>query len=450
MVDPTARSHRATVSPGDGPPPSPLRLHTMNGVIAVILGGGAGTRLFPLTARRAKPAVPLAGKYRLVDVPISNCINSGVSRIFVLTQFNSASLNNHIARSYIFDRFRGGFVTVLAAEQTPTSERWYQGTADAVRQSIPHISSYAHDQVIILSGDQLYTMDYRLMLEHHVRTGAEITVAATPVTAEDAPGFGILKTGDEHRITEFYEKPRSHELAGKESPVTPELQAAGRIYLASMGIYVFDCQVLQDVLDSNPDDHDFGKAIIPRAIRERHVVSYPFEGYWNDIGTVRSFFETNIMLAEPQPAFNLFDERMPLYTNARLLPPAKVTRSRVESSVICEGSVVIDSDISNAVIGIRSYVGSRTRIHRAVMMGADYYRWEDPATRSRVEGPRNPGVDDDSVIEGAIVDKNASIGRRCVITNAGGVQEGEGPGFYIRDGIIVIMKNAEIPDGTVI
>jgi glucose-1-phosphate adenylyltransferase len=422
----------------------------MDRVLAIILGGGAGTRLFPLTALRAKPAVPLAGKYRLVDVPISNCINSGLSRIFVVTQFNSASLNDHIARSYLFDRFRSGFVTVLAAEQTPTSEHWYQGTADAVRQSNLHIRSYPHDHVLILSGDQLYTMDYRLLLEHHRATGADVTVAATPVTAADAPGFGILKTDDEHRITEFHEKPEHDHLAGKESPVEPEMQAAGRVYLASMGIYIFDCQVLQELLDEHPEANDFGKHIIPSAIHERKVVSYPFKGYWNDIGTVRSFFDTNLMLTEPRPAFNLFDEQMPLYTNARLLPPAKITRSRIESSIISEASVIIDSDVSHAVIGIRSYLGARTRIRRTVMMGADYYRWEDPASRSRVEGPEHPGVDEDTTIEGAIIDKNASIGRDCVITNAEGVQEGEGPGFFIRDGIVVILKNAEIPDGTVI
>lgn len=422
----------------------------MDRVLAVILGGGAGTRLFPLTAQRAKPAVPLAGKYRLVDVPISNCINSGLSRIFVVTQYNSASLNDHIARSYLFDRFRGGFVTVLAAEQTPTSEHWYQGTADAVRQSNLHIRSYAHDHVLILSGDQLYTMDYRLMLAHHKRTGADVTVAATPVTAADAPGFGILKTDGEHRITEFHEKPARDELGGKESPVEPEMEDAGRIYLASMGIYIFNAQVLQDLLAAHPDSNDFGKHIIPRAIHERKVVSYPFKEYWNDIGTVRSFFDTNLMLTDPQPAFNLFDEQMPLYTNARLLPPAKITRSRIEASIISEASVIIDSDISQAVIGIRSYLGARTRIHRTVMMGADYYRWEDPARRNRVEGPVRPGVDEDSVVEGAIIDKNASIGRGCTITNAAGVQEGEGPGFYIRDGIVVIVKNAAIADGTVI
>jgi glucose-1-phosphate adenylyltransferase len=422
----------------------------MDRVIAVILGGGAGTRLFPLTHHRAKPAVPLAGKYRLVDVPISNCINSGLTKIFVVTQYNSASLNNHIARSYIFDRFRGGFVSVLAAEQTPASEHWYQGTADAVRQSIAHIRGFAHDQVMILSGDQLYAMDYGLMLEHHRRTGADLTIATTPVVAADAPGFGILKTDVDHRITEFYEKPKLDTLAGKESPVTEELERQGRVYLASMGIYVFECQVLRDVLDVNPEDHDFGKAVIPRAIKQRHVVSYPFTGYWNDIGTVRSFFETNLMLAETHPAFNLYDERRPLYTNARLLPPAKVTRSRVEDAIITEGSVVIDADISDSVIGIRSYVGAHTRLHRVVMMGADYYRWEDPSTRDQVEGPRYPGVDEATTIENAIVDKNASIGRHCRITNAAGVQEGEGPGFYIRDGVIVVVKNAEIGDGVVI
>jgi glucose-1-phosphate adenylyltransferase len=420
----------------------------MDRVLAVILGGGAGTRLFPLTAQRAKPAVPLGGKYRLVDVPISNCINSGCNRIFVVTQYNSASLNDHIARSYLFDRFRGGFVTVLAAEQTPTSEHWYQGTADAVRQSNLHIRSYAHEQVLILSGDQLYTMDYRLLLEHHKQTGAEITIAATPVTAADAPGFGILKTDAEHRITEFYEKPARDDLAGKESPVEAELEQAGRIYLASMGIYVFDCEVLQELLDGHPDANDFGKHIIPRAIHERKVVSYPFKGYWNDIGTVRSFFDTNLMLTDPKPAFNLFDEQMPLYTNARLLPPAKITRSRIDASIIGEASVIIDSDVTQSVIGIRSYLGARTRIHRTVMMGADYYRWEDPAIRTRVEGPMHPGIDEDTTIEGAIIDKNASIGKRCVITNGAGVQEGEGPGFYIRDGIVVIVKNAEIADGT--
>ena len=423
----------------------------MQRALAVILGGGAGTRLFPLTGHRAKPAVPLAGKYRLVDVPISNCINSGLDRIFVVTQYNSASLNKHIARAYDFDRFRGGFVTILAAEQTPRSEQWFQGTADAVRQSLLHMRSYPHDRVVILSGDQLYTMDYRLMLEHHEQLGADITIGVTPVVAADAPGFGILKTDAEQRITEFHEKPGLAELAGKESPVEPALAAEGRIYLASMGIYIFDAQVLQDVLDGRPDEHDFGKEIIPGAIRGgSRVVAYPFTGYWNDIGTVRSFFETNVMLASPKPDFNLYDSRMPLYTNARMLPPAKVTRSRVENSLVSEGSVIIDSDISDSVIGIRSYVAARTRLHRTYMMGADYYPWADADGQVRVQGPPAPGVGEDTRIENTIVDKNVSVGRRCVITNWGGVQEGEGPGFYIRDGIVVLVKNAVIPDGTTI
>jgi glucose-1-phosphate adenylyltransferase len=426
------------------------RILAVDRVLAVILGGGAGTRLFPLTRQRAKPAVPLAGKYRLVDVPVSNCINSGLDRIFVVTQFNSASLNNHIARSYVFDRFRGGFVTVLAAEQTPASEKWYQGTADAVRQSIPHIRSFPHDQVIILSGDQLYTMDYRDMLAHHKRLGADITIGATPVVADEAPGFGILKTDAEQRITEFHEKPRRHELGGKESPVAPDLEAAGRIYLASMGIYIFEADVLYEVLAQNQNEHDFGKEIIPRSIHDRRVFAYPFPGYWNDIGTVRSFFETNIMLADPHPAYNLYDEHMPLYTNARLLAPAKITRSRIENSIIGEASVIVDSDISSSVIGIRSFIDRGTRLHRTVFMGADYYRWTEPDTGDRTEGPAYPGVGAGTRIEGAIVDKNASIGNNCVITNEAGVQEGEGPGYYIRDGIIVIVKNAEIPDGTVI
>ncbi len=422
----------------------------LNRVLSVILGGGAGTRLFPLTRDRAKPAVPLAGKYRLVDVPVSNCLNSGLDRIFVVTQFNSASLNNHIARAYVFDRFGGGFVTILAAEQTPASEKWYQGTADAVRRSITHFRSHPHDRVLILSGDQLYSMDYRVMLKYHLDSKADITVAVTPVVAADAPGFGILKTDATHRITEFHEKPKIDDLDGKESPVSPELEAQGRIYLASMGIYVFEASVLYDLLDTRPDDHDFGKAIIPHAIHERKVIAYPFTGYWNDIGTVRSFFETNIMLAQPHPPFNLYDPNFPLYTEALMLPPAKISRSRLENTLVGLGSVIVDSDISNSVVGLRSFIDRGTRISRTVFMGADYFRWEESEARNSAQGPQYSGVGEGTRIENAIVDKNASIGNQCVITNAGGIQEGEGPGFYIRDGIVVVLKNAEIPDGTVI
>lgn len=422
----------------------------MRRVLAVILGGGAGTRLFPLTRDRAKPAVPLAGKYRLVDVPISNCINSGLDRIFVVTQFNSASLNKHIARSYVFDRFSGGFVTILAAEQTMTSENWYQGTADAVRRTLFHLESYPHDHVLILSGDQLYSMDYRDILAHHREAQAEITIAATPVVADDAPGFGILKTGEQQRITEFYEKPPRNDLDGKDSPVTEELRQAGRVYLASMGIYVFDARVLRDVLDAHQNDHDFGRAVIPRAIHERRVFAYPFEGYWNDIGTVRSFFDTNIMLAQPHPPFNLYEAKLPLYSDAWTLPPAKLSRCRLENTLVGEGSVIVDSDITNSVIGIRSFIDRGARIDRTVFMGADYFRWEESEARGGIKGPTYPGVGRDTRIENAIVDKNASIGNRCIVTNAKGIQEGSGPGYYIRDGIVVIPKNAEIPDDTVI
>jgi glucose-1-phosphate adenylyltransferase len=268
--------------------------------------------------------------------------------------------------------------------------------------------------------------------------------------AADAPAFGILKMDDTERITEFYEKPKIDNLAGKESPVSPELAAQGRIYLASMGIYIFEASVLYELLDARPDDHDFGKAIIPNAIHERNVVAYPFTGYWNDIGTVRSFFETNIMLAQPHPAFNLYDPNFPLYTDALMLPPAKVSRSRLENTLVGVGSVIVDSDISNSVIGLRSFVDRGTRLRRTVLMGADYFRWEESEARSSAQGPAYPGVGQDTQIENAIVDKNASIGNRCTITNAAGIQEGEGPGFYIRDGIVVIVKNAEIADGTVI
>jgi glucose-1-phosphate adenylyltransferase len=430
--------------------PDTREIFSLRRVLAVILGGGAGTRLFPLTRERAKPAVPLAGKYRLVDVPISNCINSGLDRIFVVTQYNSASLNKHVARSYVFDRFGGGFVTILAAEQTMASEQWYQGTADAVRRSLAHLSSYPHDYVVILSGDQLYSMDYRKMLRHHRDQNAEITIAVTPVVASDAPGFGILKTDSEERITEFHEKPKLHELEGKESPVSDEMEQAGRKYLASMGIYIFNTKVLTEMLDNHPDDHDFGKEIIPAAIRERRVLAYAFTGYWNDIGTVRSFFDTSIMLAQPHPAFNLYEANLPLYTDAWTLPPAKVTRSHLENTLIGEGSIITESEISNSVIGIRSFIDSGARINRAVIMGADYYRWQDPDGTNRVQGPVFPGIGRNVQIENAIVDKNASIGNDAVLTNGAGTQDGSGPGFYIRDGIIVVVKNAEIPPGTVI
>ncbi len=422
----------------------------MEEMISVILGGGAGTRLHPLTLHRSKPAVPLAGKYRLIDVPISNCINSGVNRIFVLTQYNSASLNRHIAKTYQFDRFRRGFVSILAAEQTPSSKEWFQGTADAVRQSLPHMQVYRHSHVLILSGDQLYLMNYRELLAHHKRMEADITIATIPVIAEEAPAFGILKTDDSGVITEFHEKPPLDDLNGKESMVSPAMEKQGRIYLASMGIYIFNCNILTELLDESAGAHDFGKQIIPQAIQSRRVVSYPFEGYWSDIGTIRSFWEAHLHLARRGPEFDMYSQSMPLYTNARMLPPVKIESSYIQDSLIAEASIIINAHISNSVIGIRSYVGYNATIKNSILMGSDYFPWHGKELRDPVEGPALPGVGEESYIEGAIIDRNASVGKRCIIKNRDHVEEGENELFYIRDGIVVIPKNTEIPDGTII
>jgi glucose-1-phosphate adenylyltransferase len=422
----------------------------MDEVISVILGGGAGSRLHPLTMHRSKPAVPLAGKYRLIDIPISNCINSHIDRIFVLTQFNSASLNRHISRSYQFDRFRNGFVNILAAEQTPLSKDWFQGTADAVRQSMLHLTSYRYDYVLVLSGDQLYSMDYRKMLAHHKESKAMITIASIPVTAAEAPGFGILKTDDDHVITEFYEKPAADKLYGKESPVSPDMKSAGRTFLASMGIYVFNQGVLRDLLDDHPTAHDFGKEIIPSSIDSMRVVSYPFSGYWSDIGTIRSFYEANLMLAKEEPDFDMFNPKMPLYTNARMLAPAKVQNSRISRSIVAEACVIVDAEISNSVIGIRSFVDHGAVIKNTVFMGADYYPWTEAEIREIKNGPDSPGIGAGSRVENTIIDRNVSIGAGCVIANEAGVLEGEGDNFFIRDGVVVVPKNVTIPPGTVI
>ena len=419
----------------------------MDDCIALILGGGAGSRLFPLTQLRSKPAVPLAGKYRLIDVPVSNCINSGVDRIFVLTQFNSASLNNHVS-TYRFDRYRRGFVTVMAAEQTRTSLQWFQGTADAVRQCAPHFSVYRHDDVLILSGDQLYTMDYRLILQHHRKHDAAVTVATVPVTAQEASGFGILKTDDNHRITEFHEKPQ--DLTGKSSPVSDAMESAGRKYLASMGIYVFNSRMLRDTLDSSPDDHDFGKQIIPNAIGNLKVISYPFTGYWSDIGTIGSFYDANLMLTSQSLHFDLRNVAMPLYTNPRMLAPAVLQDARVSGSLISEGSTLGQSTVRDSIIGIRAVIGSGSTITRSIVMGADDYPLRAQHLRQRLDGPLNPVIGNNVHIENAIIDKNVHIGDGCEIRNTDGVTEKDGDNYYIRDGIVVVPKNASIPEGTVI
>ncbi len=421
----------------------------MRDTLAVILGGGAGTRLHPLTEHRSKPAVPLAGKYRLIDIPISNCVNSDLRRMFVLTQYNSASLNRHVAQAYRFDRFGGGFVTVLAAEQTPASDRWFQGTADAVRQVLPHIDAHPHRRVLVLSGDQLYRMDFGAFGEHHRAARAALTVATIPVTADEAPGFGILKTDAQGVITEFHEKPARDALDGLDSPVTAKHRAEGRVFLASMGIYLFDRDALRGALVGT-DDHDFGSGVIPRAIAERRVVSYPFDGYWSDIGTIRSFYDATLALAAPAPAFDLYDEARPIYTNARMLPPAKVQDAVIRNSMIAEASVVIGATVEDSVVGVRSFIGAGAVVRRSVLLGADYFPWHDAGRRHGVAPPEHPGVGDGSVVENAIVDKNAQIGRGCRITNVSGVDMADGDGWAIRDGIVVVRKNAVIPDGTVV
>lgn len=423
----------------------------MQDVITVILGGGAGTRLYPLTKLRSKPAVPLAGKYRLIDIPISNSINSGIPRIMVLTQFNSASLNRHVSQAYQFDRYGRGFVTILAAEQTPHSTDWFQGTADAVRQVMPHLSARRHSHVLILSGDQLYRMDYGKMFKHHVEKGAEITIATIPVTAKDATGLGILNTDSDDRVMGFTEKPSAEVLKGLESEVSAEMKAAGRVFLGSMGIYIFNSPALVEELAENPASTDFGKELIPDVISHRKVYSYPFTGYWSDIGTIRSFFDANLSLTGPSPAFDMFDPVAPIYTNPRILPPAKIRHSEIIDSLIAEACVILDSHISDSVIGIRSFIGEGSTLKRTIMLGFDYYSWHERAIRDRgLDGPDDPGIGDGCYIENAILDRNVRIGVGSVIRNESGLQHHDGENYSIREGIVIIPKNAEIPPGTVI
>ena len=407
-------------------------------VVAVILGGGAGTRLFPLTKDRAKPAVPLAGKYRLVDIPISNCLNSDLRRIFLLTQFNSGSLHRHIQESYRFDNFSSGFVEILAAEQRIDWTSWYQGTADAVRQNLMHINSYPHSLVLILSGDQLYRMNYHTILEQHVATGADVTVATTPVKADAAGGFGIMEAAEDGRITRFVEK-----------PTEPAVQATLRGYPdalpASMGIYVFGREVLADALAGS--EVDFGKDIIPKLIETRNVYAFRHEGYWEDIGTIRAFYEANLDLCEPLPQFNFYDASAPIYTHARYLPATKIIKSQVERAVIADGCIINDASIEHSLLGVRSRVQAGATIHDALVMGQDYY---DSPDRLPLPGAPTMGIGHGAWIERTIVDKNARIGDGVRITPDGKPSFLDGPNFYVRDGIVIIPKNAVIMDGTVI
>jgi glucose-1-phosphate adenylyltransferase len=417
-------------------------------VISVILGGGEGNRLFPLTQERAKPAVPIAGKYRLVDIPISLSLNSGIKRIFLLTQYLSSSLHRHVQQSYRFDDFiPRGFIEIVAAQKTREGTSWYQGTADAVRQGLIHFDNHPHEYVLILSGDQLYRMDFREMLELHVTSGSDITIATLPVDAGVAPSLGILKADGQHRITEFVEKPKDPAvLASMESgPAMPK----GRPYLASMGIYIFNREALRECLDGS-DGKDFGKNILPIAIRTKKVSAYVHDGYWEDIGTIGAFYQANLDLLASEPKFDFGLSTAPIYTRARFLPGSVVEDCQVIRAIVSDGCTIRKSTLDQAVIGIRSRIGSGCQIRRSIVMGADYF--ETFVQQEDNQKRRRPaiGIGDGTVIEDAIIDKNVRIGRNVVIRAAGKDRDMDGENFYVRDGVVIIPKGSTISDGTVI
>ncbi|HJN36834.1 MAG: glucose-1-phosphate adenylyltransferase [Prochlorococcus sp.] len=431
----------------------------MKRVLAIILGGGAGTRLYPLTKMRAKPAVPLAGKYRLIDIPISNCINSNINKMYVLTQFNSASLNRHLSQTYnLSASFGQGFVEVLAAQQTPESPSWFEGTADAVRKFQCLFQEWDVDEYLILSGDQLYRMDYSLFVEHHRKSGADLTVAALPVDAEQAEAFGLMRTDEQGQIREFREKPKGESL--KEMAVdtsrfglSPE-SAKQKPYLASMGIYVFSRETLFDLLHQNPTHKDFGKEVIPEALeRGDKLKSYVFDAYWEDIGTIGAFYEANLALTEqPTPPFSFYDEKFPIYTRPRYLPPSKLVDVQVTNSIIGEGSILKACSIHHCVLGIRSRVESEAVLQDTLLMGSDFFESSEDRAELRKRGGIPLGVGRGTTIKKAIIDKNARIGENVTIVNREGIEEADrsDEGFYIRNGVVVVVKNASISDGTII
>jgi glucose-1-phosphate adenylyltransferase len=420
-------------------------------VIALVLGGGRGTRLYPLTHFRSKPAVPLAGKYRLIDVPISNCINSDISKIYCLTQFNSASLNRHIAQTYKFDMFTDGFVEIIAAEQTPDTDNWFQGTADAVRKSLRHVLSTSGDLVLILSGDALYRQNLQALVRQHVADKAEITVSCKLVNESEASSFGIVGIDETRRLISFHEKPKGDRLP----PLKVEasvLQRAGlrdtsKPYLASMGIYLFNRDVLVDVLQSSSAE-DFGKQIIPLAIPNRRIYADLFDGYWEDIGTIKAFFEANLDLLKDTPEFSFYDAKCPIYSHSRLLPSSEIVNSNVRRAMIAEGCLIKNATVDNCVIGIRSIISEGSELHNTVMMGADHY--EEMSHETSPEGTPPMGVGRGTYIKNAIIDKNARIGSNVRITNKDNETERHDEQYSIVDGIVVVSKNAVIPDGTII
>lgn len=429
-----------------------MSVNTSN-VLSVIMGGGQGTRLFPLTKERSKPAVPLAGKYRLVDIPISNCINSGLKRIYLLTQFNSASLHRHISQSYKFDHFSGGFVEILAAEQTFSDASWYQGTADAVRKNLVHLLNHDFDFVLILSGDQLYRMDFRPIIAQHTESSAHLTVATIPVTRDQAQSLGIMQINPERRITRFVEKPK--EAATLDSmrldrEAYSELGIEGdqEFFLASMGIYVFNREVLVQLLNNSLTD--FGKHVIPRAIESHRVFSHVFQGYWEDIGTIRSFFEANLDVTSELPRFNFFDMSAPIFSRPRFLPASKINGAEINHAIVSDGCIINPAKISHCIIGLRSIVREGCQLNRVILLGCDYYESASSIQENAVASRPAIGIGKNSRIENAIIDKNARIGDNCVISPAGKPENVDHPLYFIRDGIVIIPKNGVIPHGMVI
>jgi glucose-1-phosphate adenylyltransferase len=426
-------------------------------VLSIILGGGAGTRLYPLTKLRAKPAVPLAGKYRLIDIPVSNCINSEIFQLYVLTQFNSASLNRHLTAAYNFSGFTKGFVEVLAAQQTPENPNWFQGTADAVRQYLWMFEDADVDEFLILSGDHLYRMDYRLFVERHRQTNADITISVVPMDEKRASDFGLMKIDDKGRIIDFSEKPKGDELKAmrvdtKSLGLNAE-QAAEQPYIASMGIYVFKKQVLIDLLKASLDQTDFGKEIIPGAAGKYNLQAFLFDGYWEDIGTIESFYDANLALTQqPLPAFSFYDESAPIYTRSRYLPPTKMFDAQVTESMISEGCILKNCRVHHSVLGVRTRIGANCTIEDALIMGADMYEPFGERVNKAERGEIALGIGAGSTVRRAIIDKNARIGTNVQIVNKDNVQEAqqEDQGFYIRSGIVVILKNAIIANDTVI
>ncbi|NJN79634.1 MAG: glucose-1-phosphate adenylyltransferase [Anaerolineales bacterium] len=413
-------------------------MSTLNEVLAVILGGGRGARLYPLTQMRSKPAVPIAGKYRLIDIPISNCINSEIFRIAILTQFNSVSLHRHITRTYNFDSFHQGWVQIWAAEQTMESENWYQGTADAVRKQLLEIQASGGKYILILAGDHLYRMDYKEMVNYHWENNADITVAVQPVAKEEASRFGILKRETDGRISDFVEKPKDpkiqNQYVSRDDPHRP--------FLGSMGIYMFNTKVLIDLLTNFPSYDDFGSDIIPQAIKTHQVYGFDFDGYWQDIGTIRSFYETNLMLTTSETPFNFYDEKLPIYTDTRYLPASIVEDSQLKDTLIAEGSQILKSKITHSIVGIRSQIASGCIIKDSIIMGADYYEQASEGLPI--------GIGSNCHIEGAILDKNARIGNNVTIKPFPRDADVDNEKWYVRDGIVIIPKDTEVPSGTTI